>query len=181
MSDEGEIELSNVTWPRSRIPDKVLSDIQTRTRIQATLGNLKLKAKDPDVSKLVENLTELLTKIDDENNSVIQSPPQTTTSRAGAGLLKRIRRSTLRNEPYFDSMVTVLQSPPLTLGAKSGGSIRYLDGIRASQDFDNGILQNSQNSNDEFEEDEFDDYPVSRNYVYKAFLEPNGNSYNGEF
>ena len=82
MSDEGEIELSNVTWPRSRIPDKVISNIQTRTKIQATLGNIKLKAKDPEVMKLVENLTDLLTKFDDENHPTIQSPPQTISGKA---------------------------------------------------------------------------------------------------
>ena len=125
MSDEGDIELSHVTWPRSRIPDKLISDFQTRTRIQATLGNIKLKAKDPEVSKLVENLTELLAKADDETNTVIHSPPQTTTSKAGGKLLKKIKRSTLRNEPYFGSMI--LCSEPSSK-KKSSGSIQLFDG-----------------------------------------------------
>ncbi|KAE9548083.1 hypothetical protein FO519_008706 [Halicephalobus sp. NKZ332] len=126
MSDDDGIGLSNVTWPRSRIPAKVLSDIQTRTKIQATLANLKLKANnDPDSLKLVENLTELLSKVDDENNTVIQSPPQTVNSKSGMGLLKRIRRSTLRNEPYFGSMI--LYSEPSSK-KKSSGSIQIIDG-----------------------------------------------------
>ncbi|KAE9548084.1 hypothetical protein FO519_008707 [Halicephalobus sp. NKZ332] len=161
MSEEDGIELSNVTWPRSRIPAKVLSDIQTRSRIQATLANLKLKSNnDPDTLKLIENLTELLSKVDDETNTAIQSPSQTVNSKAGAGFLKRIRRSTLRNEPYFDSMVTVLQSPPLTVGGKHGEPIRYLDGIRASQDFDNRLFQSpTQTPSQVFDMDELEDYP----------------------
>uniref|UniRef100_A0AC34QDG6 Uncharacterized protein n=1 Tax=Panagrolaimus sp. JU765 TaxID=591449 RepID=A0AC34QDG6_9BILA len=109
MEEEDVIGLSNVTWPRSRIPAKLLSELQATSQLQSTLSALKTRAtqqNDAETIKMIEKLNQILTKDDPADDPTMPNQNQTVNSRIGNGFINRMRRNTLASQPpHFGSMI----------------------------------------------------------------------------